>query len=141
MSRRGSDDSAVQGGRRWLRAVGSVSGNTIGANAAMVLVAVITARQVGPTGRGIIVVFTTVASFTMLLSSLGANVRARVDLTQRRGLGLPEYLGLAASVIGYAALALGMARAVAPGRAGGIDGPADPATHALGDATSSRVPC
>lgn len=80
--------------------MGAVTVNTIAANAALVLVAVLTARQVGPDGRGIIVVFTTVASFTMLLSSLGANVRARVDLTQRQGLGLAEYLGLAVFLVG-----------------------------------------
>lgn len=90
----------MYGHRHGLRAVGSVSANTIGASAAMVGVAVLTARQVGPGGRGIIVVFTTIASFTMLLSSLGANVRARVDLTQRQGLALPEYLGLAACLVG-----------------------------------------
>ncbi len=65
-------------------------------SAAVAGATVVTARQLGPTGRGVLVLYLAVASFTLLLVSLGVNTSARlllVDAVQPIPLG--HFLGLA----------------------------------------------
>ncbi len=83
----------------WVRSIGAVTGNTILSTVGLVLVAVVTARQLGPEGRGTIVLFISISSFATLLSSLGANVRARVDLAKDQGIARGEYLGLVLALL------------------------------------------
>jgi O-antigen/teichoic acid export membrane protein len=59
-------------------------------------IALATSRFLGPEGRGVVVLFTTTASFTLLLSTLGTNIAGRVYLVNRDSpLKMSDYLGLA----------------------------------------------
>lgn len=65
----------------------------------LVLVSVITARQLQPQGRGVLVLLVAIASFGVLLSSLGVNVAARVHLVAPMDrIECGDYLGLAGTL-------------------------------------------
>lgn len=65
----------------------------------LIAVAVISARVVGPTGRGAIVLVTTTATYLMLVTSLGTPISARVMLgTADRRTVLSHYLGLGLAI-------------------------------------------
>lgn len=69
-------------------------------NAAVVGVGVITARQLHPTGRGTLVLMVTIASFGVLISSLGVNVAARVHLVAKVSpIPSGEYFGLTGALV------------------------------------------
>lgn len=58
-------------------------------------IALVSSRFLGPSGRGAVVLFTTTASFTLLISCLGTNVAARVRLVSSSDpLSIGDYLGL-----------------------------------------------
>lgn len=62
---------------------------------ATALVAVISARHLGPSGRGILVLLLTVAGLSLLLCSLGINVSGRIHLVGKAKLAdSTDYLGL-----------------------------------------------
>jgi O-antigen/teichoic acid export membrane protein len=97
------DAHAVEGNRMprrsargVLRSAALVAASSGVANAAMGGIALLTARQLGPSGRGFIVVVVTLGSLTMLVSTLGTNLSARVLLPDaRRPVALDDFLGLA----------------------------------------------
>lgn len=63
--------------------------------AATALVAIVSARQLGPSGRGILVLLITVASLSLLVCSLGINVSGRIHLVGQAKLAdSSDYLGL-----------------------------------------------
>lgn len=66
------------------------------AGAAVAGVAVVTSRQLGPDGRGVFVLLVTLASFTLLVCSLGMNTSCRIHLVDReRRVDSGSFLGLA----------------------------------------------
>lgn len=68
-------------------------------NGGVTAVALLTARQLGPSGRGTLVLLLTLASFTLLLCSLGVNTSGRIYLVgPRRAVELSDYLGLSISL-------------------------------------------
>ena len=80
----------------WMFGAGVFSNLALGASG------VITARLLGPGGRGVIVLFITVSSLVSLFGSLGTPMGARIHLVSSEShIGLPEYWGLVlAQVIG-----------------------------------------
>ena len=63
-------------------------------------ITVVTARGLGPDGRGAFVLLTTVAMVTYLASTFGVNTAARVHLVaQPRLVELTDYLGLSAALV------------------------------------------
>lgn len=70
------------------------------ANAAMGAVAILTARHLGPEGRGFLVVVVTLCSFCTLVFALGTNLSLRVLLADpRRSVALNDALSLALVLI------------------------------------------
>ncbi len=51
-----------------------------GARGSVALAALVTARALGPTGRGELVLMLTLASFALLICSLGVNTAGRIHL-------------------------------------------------------------
>jgi len=89
--------------RQAARRTGRLSGASLGAvtfNVAalallMGIFAIVTGRVLGPSDRGILVIFMTLSSMLMVLGSLGTNTFARVHLVSaKERLPLEEYLGL-----------------------------------------------
>ncbi len=60
--------------------------------AAAVVFALLTARWLGPSSRGVVVVFTTMSMFLMLVGSFGISTGSRVLLTDSPPLSLTRYL-------------------------------------------------
>jgi len=58
------------------------------------LIAVISARHLGPAGRGEIVFVLTVSMLGSEFMSLGANVSGRIQILRRAGVAVEDYLGL-----------------------------------------------
>ncbi len=94
-------------GRKTARQTRRTSGAGLGAvtfnNAALALLmgifAIVTGRVLGPSDRGILVIFMTLSSMLMVLGSLGTNTFARVHLVSaKERLPLEEYLGLVAAL-------------------------------------------
>lgn len=68
--------------------------------AAIVVVGVVTARQLQPSGRGVFVLLIATASFGLLISSLGVNVSARILLVAKVDpVSSGDYLGLSAALV------------------------------------------
>lgn len=87
-------------GRGLLRSTLHVSVGSGLANAAMGAVAILTARHLGPDGRGFLVVVVTLCSFCTLVFALGTNLSLRVLLADpRRLVTLNDSLGLALVLI------------------------------------------
>ena len=79
----------------WVRHIGPVALNVVAIALSLGLFAIITGRILGPTDRGILVIFMTLSSVLMLIGSLGCNTSGRVRLVaQGRALDLELYLGL-----------------------------------------------
>jgi O-antigen/teichoic acid export membrane protein len=79
------------------------AGRVAGANGVtsllMAAIAVITARVLGPNGRGVIVLIATAATYVMLVSSLGVTISGRVMLGRGdRRATIAQYLGLGLSL-------------------------------------------
>ena len=68
------------------------------------VVAAISARQLGPGGRGEIVFVVTVAMLCSEFVSLGANVSGRIHILRRSDVQIEDYLGLATVLVGVQAL-------------------------------------
>jgi O-antigen/teichoic acid export membrane protein len=68
------------------------------------VVAAISARQLGPGGRGEIVFVVTVAMLCSEIVSLGANVSGRIHILRRSDVLIEDYLGLATVLVGVQAL-------------------------------------
>ena len=92
---------------RSARRTGRTSGISLGAvtlNAASLAVlmgifAIATGRVLGPSDRGIVVIFMTLSSMLMVLGSFGTNTFARVHLvSSTEPLPLADYLGLVAAL-------------------------------------------
>src|SRR4051794_24962962 len=67
------------------------------ANGAAAGVALLTARQLGPSGRGVVVLLLTLAGFISVVGSLGLNLASRIHLVALDGRMDPaDYLGLSA---------------------------------------------
>lgn len=76
------------------------------ANASAAAVALFSARQLGPSGRGVLVLLLTLSGFITVLSSLGLNLASRIHLVAESGrLEFRDYLGLA-SVLTVGAVVL-----------------------------------
>ena len=92
------------------------------------VVAAISARQLGPGGRGEIVFVVTVAMLCSELVSLGANVSGRIHILRRSDVLIEDYLGLATVLVGVQALLVTLILVtVGPARFG-----LDPTTCLLG---------
>src|SRR6266536_1087324 len=79
----------------WLGRIGPVAVNQVALALSLGLFAVVTGRALGPSGRGIVVIFMTLSSLLMLIGSLGTNTAARVRLVARgQPLLLEHYLAL-----------------------------------------------
>jgi O-antigen/teichoic acid export membrane protein len=80
---------------RLMVSAGRVAGATGVASLLLAAVAVITARTLGPNGRGVIVLVTTAVTYVMLISSLGVPISGRVLLGRggRKAI-IGQYLGL-----------------------------------------------
>jgi O-antigen/teichoic acid export membrane protein len=62
--------------------------------------AVVTARALGPSGRGVLVLMITIPSFTTLLGTLGVNLAARIRMVaQTAPVSLDEYLGVSGMLV------------------------------------------
>jgi O-antigen/teichoic acid export membrane protein len=58
-------------------------------------VALLTARKLGPSGRGVLVLMLTLSAFTLLIGSLGMNISARIHLVAERDrVDCSDFLGL-----------------------------------------------
>ena len=73
-------------------------------SACALLVAIASARQLGPVGRGEIVFVVTVAILCSEFVSLGANVSGRIHILRRSDVLIEDYLGLATVLVGVQAL-------------------------------------
>ena len=79
-----------------IAAAGRVAGGTLVASAFQLLFAFLTARILGPQGRGVLVLVATTATYSMLLTSLGVVIPARVMLGGSDAKTvLAQYVGLA----------------------------------------------
>ena len=66
------------------------------ANGAAAAVALFSARQLGPSGRGVLVLLLTLSGFISVIASLGLNLAARIHLVAEVGrIECRDYLGLA----------------------------------------------
>lgn len=66
---------------------------------ALVAVGAVTARQLQPAGRGVFVLLVSIASFALVISSLGVNVSARVQLVAPEDpVSSGDYIGLSSSL-------------------------------------------
>jgi len=75
--------------------LGAVTVNVAALALLMGIFAIVTGRVLGPSDRGILVIFMTLSSMLMVLGSLGTNTFARVHLVSaKERLPLEEYLGL-----------------------------------------------
>jgi O-antigen/teichoic acid export membrane protein len=74
------------------------------ASGSALVVAAISARQLGPGGRGEIVFVVTVAMLCSEIVSLGANVSGRIHILRRSDVLIEDYLGLATVLVGVQAL-------------------------------------
>lgn len=102
---------------RAIRGVAPVLACTLMSSAALLAVAFLSARELGPAGRGTLVLLVALSSFTMLLCSGGVNTAARVYLVSpTEPLALGDYLGFA--------VALGSLEAVVAGAMGPLVLPA-----------------
>lgn len=88
---------------RWLRgtttqlvlSAGRVAIASGASSLLLIVVAIISARVVGPAGRGVIVLIATTATYLMLVTSLGIPISNRVMLgTENRRMVLRHYFGL-----------------------------------------------
>lgn len=62
--------------------------------------AVVTARALGPSGRGVLVLMITIPSFTTLLGTLGVNLAARIRMVAKTApVSLDRYLGVSAALV------------------------------------------
>ena len=91
------------GPAHWLRgttvqlmvSTGRVAIATGASSLLLVAVAVVSARVLGPSGRGVLVLVATTATYLMLVSSLGTPISVRVMLgTENRRTVLSDYFGL-----------------------------------------------
>lgn len=83
------------------RATSSIVVYKLVANAGAALVAILTARQLGPSGRGVLVLLLTLASFASLLGSLGLNLAARIHLVSDvKRIDSRDYFGLSTVLTG-----------------------------------------
>lgn len=79
----------------WMSAVSGVAINQVALFLSLGTFAVVSARLLGPSNRGVLVLFMTLSSLFMLVGSLGSNTAARVRLVAARdSLALEHYLGL-----------------------------------------------
>lgn len=77
-------------------ATASIAACKAGTVLAASLVAILTARQLGPSGRGVLVLLFTLAPFTAVVCGLGVNLAARVHMVATTNpVLLGEFLGLA----------------------------------------------
>jgi O-antigen/teichoic acid export membrane protein len=82
------------------------------ANGAAAGVALLTARQLGPSGRGVVVLLLTLAGFISVVGSMGLNLASRIHLVALDGRMDPaDYLGLSA-VLTVAVVVLSVALGV-----------------------------
>lgn len=69
------------------------------ANGAAAGVALLTARQLGPSGRGVVVLLLTLAGFISVVGSLGLNLAARIHLVAEDGrMDCEDFLGLSVAL-------------------------------------------
>jgi len=81
--------------RRLLGSFGKVTINVAALALFLGLFAIVTGRILGPSERGIVVIFMTLSSMLMVLGSFGSNTFARVRLVApEKPLALADYLGL-----------------------------------------------
>ena len=84
-----------------LRLTGGVLGWKGLSAAAGGAVAIVTARQLAPTGRGMLVLIITTASFALLITGLGINVSGRIHLVSRaESVTSGGFLGLTSALSG-----------------------------------------
>ncbi|MEC9000593.1 MAG: oligosaccharide flippase family protein [Actinomycetota bacterium] len=76
------------------------------------LVAVVSARHLGPSGRGEIVLVLTVAMLGSEFVGLGANVSGRIQILRRSGVAVEDYLGLTAVLAVVQAVLVGATLAI-----------------------------
>ncbi len=81
-----------------------VSGARLVSAGCSLVVAVLSARHLGPSGRGEIVFVMTVAMLGSEFVSLGANVSGRIQILRRSGVLVEDYLGLSIVLAGAQAL-------------------------------------
>jgi O-antigen/teichoic acid export membrane protein len=80
---------------RAIASFGMVTINVVALAIFLGVFAIVTARLLGPTDRGIVVVFVTLSSMLMVVGSFGANTFARVNLvSDSHPLALSDYFGL-----------------------------------------------
>ncbi|HCV33159.1 MAG TPA: hypothetical protein DGF10_00710 [Acidimicrobiaceae bacterium] len=84
------------------------------------LVAVVSARVLGPAGRGEIVFVMTVTMLGSEFVSLGANVSGRIQILRRSGVQIEDYLGLVAVLVGVQAILMSLVLGLVGGLAIGL---------------------
>ena len=72
------------------------------------LIAIVSARALGPAGRGEIVFVLTVSMLGSEFVSLGANVSGRIQILRRSGVRLEDYLGLVVVLVGLQAVLMAL---------------------------------
>lgn len=93
-------NSSPTGAARAARTSGGVLVGRVSAYAGSILTLVVTARQLGPDGRGALVLVVTLTSFATLLCTLGLPVAARLRLVDTDDpVALGVYVGLAATLV------------------------------------------
>jgi len=81
------------------RTTGSITLSKVIANGAAAAVALFSARQLGPSGRGVLVLLLTLSGFVSVTASLGLNLAARIHLVaENNRLECRDYLGLATAL-------------------------------------------
>lgn len=83
---------------------------TLASSVSLLAMALVTARQLGPEGRGTLVLLLTVCAFTMLLCTGGVNTAARVHLVSAsQPVALSDYVGFTVALAGLEAVVAGAA--------------------------------
>lgn len=83
-----------------LRKTLTVAACLVVSNLCLAGVAIVTARTMGPPGRGVLVLLTTVASFTVLVASCGTNYAARLHLPSKsRSVSMASFVTLAGPLL------------------------------------------
>lgn len=80
------------------RTTAAIAACKVTANAAVAAVVLVTARGLGPTGRGVLVLLLTLASFTLLVCSAGLNTSGRIHLVGPDAVDPAAYLGLSTTL-------------------------------------------
>lgn len=93
------DDTAAVASQGLLGITAKMTVYKVISTGALAVVGVVTARQLEPSGRGVLVLLLTIAAFSLLISSFGINLSGRVHLVGRVPIPSGDFMGLAGALV------------------------------------------